>query len=77
MESTMGGLIMSATKTRNGARDFDFWMGSWKVRNRYLGERLKGSSDWLEFEATSEARPLSTFRHRRFSRLVSPTIHRP
>jgi hypothetical protein len=59
MESTMGGLIMSATKTRDGARDFDFWMGSWKVRNRYLRERLKGSRDWLEFEATSEARPLS------------------
>jgi hypothetical protein len=59
MESTLGGLIMSATRTREGARDFDFWMGSWKVHNRYLRERLKGSSEWLEFEATSEARPLS------------------
>ena len=26
---------MIATKTRDGARDFDFWMGSWKVHNRY------------------------------------------
>jgi hypothetical protein len=42
----------------NGARDFDFWMGSWKVHNRYLRERLKGSTDWVEFEATSVARPL-------------------
>ena len=50
---------MSATRTREGARDFDFWMGSWKVHNRYLRERLKGSNDWLEFEATSVARPLS------------------
>ena len=50
---------MSATRTREGARDFDFWMGSWKVHNRYLRERLKGSNDWLEFDATSEARPLS------------------
>jgi hypothetical protein len=33
-------------------------MGSWKVHNRYLRERLKGSNDWLEFEATSVARPL-------------------
>ncbi len=49
---------MSATKTRNGARDFDFWMGSWKVRNRYLRERLKGSSEWVEFDATVAARLL-------------------
>lgn len=42
----------------NGARDFDFWMGSWKVHNRYLRERLQGSSEWDEFEATSVARPL-------------------
>jgi hypothetical protein len=33
-------------------------MGSWKVHNRYLRERLEGSADWVEFEATSVARPL-------------------
>ena len=49
---------MSATRTREGARDFDFWMGSWKVHNRVLRERLAGSTDWVEFEATSVARPL-------------------
>jgi hypothetical protein len=49
---------MSATRTRDGARDFDFWMGSWKVRNRVLRERLAGSTEWVEFEATSVARPL-------------------
>jgi hypothetical protein len=58
MESTLGGLIMSATRTRDGAKDFDFWMGSWKVHNRVLRERLAGSTDWVEFEATSVARPL-------------------
>ena len=42
----------------SSARDFDFFMGSWTVRNRYLGERLRGSDDWVEFEATSDARPL-------------------
>jgi hypothetical protein len=42
----------------NGARDFDFWIGSWKVHNRFLRERLKGSTDWDEFDATSIARPL-------------------
>src|SRR4249919_654359 len=42
----------------DGAHDFDFWMGSWKVHNRYLRERLRGSTDWVEFAATSVARPL-------------------
>ena len=49
---------MSATKTRDGARDFDFWMGSWKVHNRVLRERLAGSTEWVEFDATVAARPL-------------------
>ena len=49
---------MNATKTRDGTRDFDFWMGSWKVHNRVLKERLAGSTEWVEFEATSIARPL-------------------
>lgn len=42
----------------DGARDFDFWMGSWRVRNRRLRERLKGSTEWEDFEATSVTRPL-------------------
>jgi hypothetical protein len=42
----------------SSARDFDFFMGSWTVRNRYLKERLQGSEDWEEFEATSVARAL-------------------
>jgi hypothetical protein len=40
------------------SHDFDFWMGSWKVRNRRLRERLVGSTKWDEFEATAVARPL-------------------
>ena len=42
----------------SSASDFDFFFGSWTVRNRYLSARLRGSVDWEEFEATSEARPL-------------------
>ncbi len=42
----------------DGRRDFDFWMGSWNVHNRTLQERLKGATDWVEFEATVSARPL-------------------
>jgi hypothetical protein len=41
-----------------GVHDFDFLMGRWKIHNRRLRERLKGSTEWIEFEATSVARPL-------------------
>ena len=40
------------------ASDFDFWPGEWKVRNRRLRERLAGSDEWEEFDATSVARPI-------------------
>jgi hypothetical protein len=40
------------------ATDFDFWFGSWEVRNRWLTRRLAGSDDWDEFPATVIARPL-------------------
>ena len=50
---------MSETATIGStARDFDFLIGSWHVRNLRLRERLVGSNDWEEFEATSVARPL-------------------
>lgn len=38
--------------------DFDFLFGSWKVRNRYLRDRLQASTEWIEFEAHAEAQPL-------------------
>ena len=40
------------------ASDFDFWFGSWEVRNRWLRRRLASSDDWEEFDATVVARPL-------------------
>jgi len=50
---------MSETALAVGtARDFDFWMGSWNVRNRLLRARLRGSDDWEEFAATAVARPI-------------------
>jgi hypothetical protein len=45
-------------QARGTARDFDFWTGSWRVRNRRLRERLAGSDEWVEFDATVTARPL-------------------
>ena len=49
---------MSVVRTEATARDFDFWMGRWYVNNRRLRERLAGSDDWEEFEATVVARLL-------------------
>lgn len=46
------------TLASDGRRDFDFWMGRWTVRNRRLKERLNGSAEWEEFDATCIARPL-------------------
>lgn len=45
-------------KQVDGSHGFDFWMGSWKIHNRRLRERLKGSTTWDEFEASSVARPI-------------------
>ncbi len=42
----------------DGRHDFDFYVGTWKVHNRRLRERLKGSDDWEEFDAISIARPI-------------------
>jgi hypothetical protein len=41
---------------QDGRADFDFLVGRWKVHNRRLRERLKGSTDWEEFEGSSVAR---------------------
>ena len=34
----------------DGRNDFDYLIGTWKVHHRRLVERLKGSTDWEEFE---------------------------
>ncbi len=40
------------------ARDFDFWMGRWKGRNRRLRERLAGCEEWDEFDSKVIARSI-------------------
>ena len=47
-----------ARAARASKHDFDFLFGSWKVRNRYLRGRLRGSTEWTEFESRCEAMPL-------------------
>ena len=50
--------MTSALEARSTMHDFDFFMGRWAVRNRWLKKRLAGSDEWEEFEARSIARPL-------------------
>ena len=50
--------MTSALEAREVTSDFDFFMGRWRVHNRWLTKRLAGSDEWEEFEATSVARPL-------------------
>ena len=42
----------------DGARDFDFLFGRWRVRNERLRTRLAGSDDWQRFDAIVESRPI-------------------
>jgi len=42
----------------DGHRDFDFLHGNWTIHNRRLAKRLQGSTEWQEFEATSEVVPI-------------------
>jgi hypothetical protein len=43
-------------QVRDGSRDFDFFVGTWRSCQRRLRERLKGSHAWEEFEGTTVAR---------------------
>jgi len=36
------------------SHDFDFMVGRWNVKNRFLNGRLRGSHLWIEFDATYE-----------------------
>ena len=42
----------SASAPGPGMHDFDFLHGHWRVHNRRLRQRLRGSNDWESFDAT-------------------------
>jgi hypothetical protein len=48
-----GGLNIQALPG-SAQRDFDFYIGKWRVKNRKLKTRLNGCTEWDEFEATDE-----------------------
>jgi hypothetical protein len=41
---------------RDGSHDFDFEIGSWKTHLRRLRHPLSGSSEWVQYEGTSNVR---------------------
>jgi len=42
----------------DGRNDFDFLIGTWKVHHRALKKRLKGSTDWNEFDGDTVSRKI-------------------
>ena len=42
----------------DGRDDFDFLIGTWRVHHRRLKERLKGSTEWEEFEGETVDRKI-------------------
>ncbi|HEY6296412.1 MAG TPA: hypothetical protein VIX15_12165 [Streptosporangiaceae bacterium] len=44
--------------TRDGARDFDFLHGRWRIDHRRLKEWLAGCEEWEEFTTRLECRPV-------------------
>jgi len=42
----------------DGARDFDFFHGRWRIDHRRLKERLAGCEEWEEFSTRLECRPI-------------------
>ena len=53
--STLGDGPNAARATKH---DFDFLFGKWNIHNRYLKDRMRHSTDWLEFDAQSYVEPL-------------------
>ena len=51
---TMKQSITNESGERDGRRDFDFLIGSWKIHHRRPKERLKECTEWEEFEGTSK-----------------------
>lgn len=49
---------VTTTAAAGAPGDFDFLMGRWQVRNRQRRRWLDNCPDWIEFDATCEARPI-------------------
>ncbi|MGH7543493.1 MAG: hypothetical protein ACREK7_06090 [Gemmatimonadota bacterium] len=56
----MPGLAQSASDSsaepRDGQRDFDFEIGTWRTQLKLLQDPLSGSTTWIEYEGTTVVR---------------------
>lgn len=57
-DSHKGQNMGASGPSRDGIHDFDFLLGSWRVRNRRLRKRLQNSDDWEIFEAVQHNQAL-------------------
>jgi hypothetical protein len=48
--------LQSTTGERDGQRDFDFEIGTWKTQLKRLTKPLSGSNIWVEYEGTTVVR---------------------
>ena len=49
---------VAAAAATGHEHDWDWFIGEWKVRHRYLKARLGGSGEWLEFDGTTSFRTI-------------------
>jgi hypothetical protein len=50
---------MTTNQETDGRRDFDFFVGRWRIHNRKLVDVLDPDcTDWVEFESTCRMRPI-------------------
>ncbi|MDO9337758.1 MAG: hypothetical protein Q7T61_15295 [Caulobacter sp.] len=56
LSPTARSLIQGPAPATDGRKDFDFLIGSWRVKHRRLKARLAGSTDWVPFEGWCQCR---------------------
>jgi hypothetical protein len=59
----LAGALLAATQghaaeARDGQRDFDFAIGSWKKHVKRLVHPLTGSTTWVEYDGTTVCRKI-------------------
>jgi hypothetical protein len=56
LQPTARSLIQGPPLPADGRKDFDFLIGSWRVKHRRLKARLAGSTEWVPFEGWCQCR---------------------
>lgn len=56
LRPTARSLIQGPPPAADGRKDFDFLIGSWRVKHRRLKARLAGSTEWVPFEGWCQCR---------------------